>query len=220
LAAFAEVGLLTRSLSSTIIEDIQSCCSQNRRSTIIHFYFDSVSHEDASAETVVGTFVRQMVYHVGGVPSSLRNLYEWQLRSKKYRSYRRFEDESPKSLLESLKDELQKAFETFDVIYMVVDALDECKEEYLDEVLKLFKDARTWHSGNVQLLATSRNRARIRDGLEELRPLSVSVEEGSVQEDIRVFVHSRLLKDPRLRKWPESFRRDVENQLVSQAGGM
>ena len=209
--------MLTRYSSSTVIEDIQARCSNHRRETMLYFHFDSVSHENASIETVVGTFLKQAIYHLGGVPSSLQSLYE---ERKDGNNRRGFHMEMSKSLLKALRDELHKSLSDFDAVYIVVDALDECKDEDLDQVLGMLKDLTSLQVTTLQLFIASRHRAQIHDGLGELGPLIISVDESIIQHDIGSFVNSKLGTDPRLRKWPQSFRNDVANQLVQQSGGM
>lgn len=180
---------------------------------MLYFHFDRVSHENASVETVVGTFLRQAIYHLGGVPSSLQSLY----KIRKDNNQR-----MGKPLLKAFRDELRNMLSDFDAVYMVVDALDECKDEDLDQALGLLKDLMSLQvTGTTpQLFVASRHRAQIHDGLEELDPLIISVDESVIQRDIASFVNSKLGTDSRLRKWPQSFRNDVENQLVQQSGGM
>jgi len=110
----------------------------------------------------------------------------------------------------------------FDETFVILDALDECKErqallEDIDEIV-------AWKTGKAHILVTSRKENDIKESLEPLvnDENVICIQSELVTHDIRVYVRERLLTDRKLKRWqrkPE-VQQEIEMTLVGKADGM
>lgn len=75
-------------------------------------------------------------------------------------------------------------------------------------------------SSKFHILVTSRQERDILEGLESVVTGSISLGGSKVDRDIAVHVHSQLVQHPKLKKWPDSVKSDIEEKLVAKAQGM
>jgi len=120
-------------------------------------------------------------------------------------------------LLEGLADILNLG--GFDRVFIVIDAVDECKEPRLSLlrlVQTLVSDPRF---DKIQLLASSRDYLDIHSVFSKISvPLTMQLDK--VQTDIRKYVYTRMQEDHRFAKWPEGLGREVGDKLAVGAKGM
>lgn len=117
---------------------------------------------------------------------------------------------------------LRQMIQEFDETFVILDALDECKErqnllEDIDEII-------AWKIGKLHILATSR---RENDIIESLEPLLsdkniICIQSELVTDDIRTYIHERLRTDRRLRRWQKKpeVQREIETTLMGKSHGM
>jgi hypothetical protein len=113
---------------------------------------------------------------------------------------------------------LQHMLRGFNQSFIILDALDECKER--EELLGLIETIINWKLEILHLLATSR---RVNDIEETLTPLitdQICIQSALVDADIRIHIRERLQNDPKLRKWPENVRMEIEKTLMEGTNGM
>ncbi|CAJ2511872.1 Uu.00g074970.m01.CDS01 [Anthostomella pinea] len=120
---------------------------------------------------------------------------------------------------ENCLDCLSELIGNFDVVYIVVDALDESREPR-DGLLSLINVLATDDRfAKIQLLAMSREYSDIGSALTNIA-VSVPMDVASVREDIRTHVKSILSTNRRFVKWPSYLRTEVEDALAVGAKGM
>ena len=121
-------------------------------------------------------------------------------------------------LLAVLKEVIEKFQETF----IILDAMDECKDrvELLQDIQKLA----AWKIGNLHILATSRKEKEIEDSFQYLvkEEERICLQSALVDDDIRAYVHERLLTDQQLKRWRNrpDIQREIETTLMAKAHGM
>src|SRR5712672_171921 len=113
-------------------------------------------------------------------------------------------------------------------IYIIIDAADECSntsripsDRY--RVLQLVKELIDLHLPNLHICATSRPEVDIREVLEPLTSLRVSLHDQSGQKkDIEDYVRSVVYSDsePVMRRWRKEDKELVIETLSEQACGM
>jgi hypothetical protein len=117
---------------------------------------------------------------------------------------------------------LQLMIEPFNKTFIILDALDECKER--QELLTRIKAIAGWETGNLHILATSRREIEIEKGLEPLinDQDKICIQDALVNDDIRSYVHQRLRTDPRLNRWQQKpgVQEEIERTLMNKADGM
>lgn len=132
--------------------------------------------------------------------------------------FARSQDGQHQPTTEGLVLALQHMLRDFDQSFIILDALDECKER--EELLGLIETIVNWKLKMLHLLATSR---RLNDIEETLTPLitgHICIQSALIDADICIHIRERLQNDPRLRKWPENVRLEIEKALMEGAHGM
>ncbi len=125
---------------------------------------------------------------------------------------------------QALMGTLRQLIQSFDDIYIILDALDESpREKHQGDLLQALVDLRTWSKPGLHLLVTSRDEPDIRDVLvDELGALQdevISLKNDSVDSDIVSFISGSLKNDRRLRKW-EKYHDQIEKALTERAKGV
>jgi hypothetical protein len=126
--------------------------------------------------------------------------------------------QKPPSDIPSLKRILTSILIAKGEVYIVVDALDECIER--EELLLVLSEMADMKPQNLHILVTSRQERDILEGLETVVTGAISLEGSKIDKDIAVHVHSQVVQHPKLKKWPDSVKSDIEETLVAKAQGM
>ncbi|KAK4144435.1 uncharacterized protein C8A04DRAFT_11560 [Dichotomopilus funicola] len=166
------------------------------------YYYCYFGH--AQDETV--PFLRWVIFELcrqlGRVPLAVHELH------------RRGSNPTAKNLLAALADFLP----AFGKVFVVIDALDESleREKLLRVLRELASDSRF---ENLRLLATSREYADIEEAMTEVA-VPISMQNPFLDDDIRLYVQSKLDTHPRFKRWRADLRREVANALSAKANGM
>jgi hypothetical protein len=121
--------------------------------------------------------------------------------------------------LEMLKGALAKLLEGLDVLYIVLDGVDESSPR--DTLLELIHDLATQQIfAKIQLLVTSRRYGDIEAVLRPFADPSLPMSNDIVDEDIRSFVDATMQRDQRFKQWPDALLKDISSALVKGAQGM
>ena len=111
-------------------------------------------------------------------------------------------------------------------IYIIIDGVDECPNSSgtpsaREEVLELIEELVGLKLPNVHLCVASRPEIDIRQVLEPLTSLRISLHDESGQkEDIIGYIRSVVRSDRRMRKWREEDQNLVIDTLSQNADGM
>jgi len=111
-------------------------------------------------------------------------------------------------------------------VYLIVDALDECPDNSglpsrREQVLDLVKDLVELSLPNLHICVTSRPEIDIKDVLEPLTSLRVSLHDQTGQrKDIIEYVSTAVYSDTKMRRWREEDKRLVIETLSERADGM
>jgi NACHT domain len=133
------------------------------------------------------------------------------------------------TLLQCLKDMLKVLGQA--PIYIIIDAVDECPNAPKEpgsplsrqEVLDVVKELVNLRLPNLHVCITSRPEVDIRNAIEKLARLRVSLHDQDGQkEDITTYVRSVVYSDKYLamKKWGKEVKERVIEDLSSKAGGM
>ena len=102
--------------------------------------------------------------------------------------------------------------------YFVIDALDECSDQ--DELLAILTEIADWKLHNSHVLATSRRGRYIEERLIQIVSLHTNLDSDLVDEDIRCYLRTALVKDLRFRIWTAAERQEMEDEIMQRANGM
>ena len=196
-------------LSSTVVDHLTIRDESLPAHPLAYFYFD---FNDQGKQTAIGclrSLTHQLCAHTAQIPDSIIALHA----ACHGRSASAAE---LTGALKVLLDETPKA-------YIVIDALDECKEEEGDrERTILFQTLSNLISStkNLNLFFTSRPEPDIRDAMTELESIKMELKGDGVHDDISSYIISYLSNDLRMKKWPEDAKKAVISDLSSKANGM
>ena len=111
-------------------------------------------------------------------------------------------------------------------IYIIIDGVDECpnfpgRPSAREEVLDLIEELVNLKSPNLHLCVASRPEMDIRDVLESLTSLKISLhDERGQKEDIIGYIKYVVDSDRRMRRWKEEDKRLAIDTLSDKADGM
>ena len=111
-------------------------------------------------------------------------------------------------------------------IYIIIDALDECPDSSeiptpREAVLKLLEDLVRLSIPNLRICVTSRPEVDIRDALDPLASITLSLHDESGQmKDISNYVTNAVYSDKKMQRWRSDQKELVIEELSEKADGM
>jgi hypothetical protein len=209
--------LLTSSISSTIIQDIEAVCEAGQAS-MSYFYFD---FRNASKQHL-HDFIRSILIQLSAYSDPRCNIL-----SRLYEAYANGTKQPSDEVLASC---LMEMFTLPDQrpVYLIMDALDECPDTTgipspRERVLQLVKEIVELRLPNLHICIMSRPEIDIQDALEPLASHRVSLHDQSGQkEDIVNYVKSIVYSNSEriMRRWKTEDKDLVIETLSERADGM
>jgi hypothetical protein len=211
MASSLRIGLshdlsLIKICSSTIIQDIMLSCKPDPAVAVAYFYFDFNDTEKQQHENLIRSLIVQLSVQSIKSPEALNALFAHS------------QDGQQQPTTDALALTLQHVLGDFHQAFIILDALDECKER--EELLKLIENVVNWKLEKLHILATSRRERDIEETLEPLVTGQVCIQSALANADIHIHLRERLQNDPKLRKWPTNVQIEIEKTLMDGAHGM
>ncbi|KAF8484357.1 hypothetical protein JB92DRAFT_1574797 [Gautieria morchelliformis] len=194
-------------LCSTIIEQLSLHCRSDPSLAMAFFYFD-FNNKDTLPNAVLRSLIKQLSVQCANTPHALESLFSTNEQGGAHR------DPGQEDLMSTLKTIIS----SFQAVYIVFDALDECPER--SRFLMVIRDIHGWDVGQLHLLATSRKERAIEEGLSGLISQEVLMDENLVDGDIRVHVSRTLEDDIKFRMCSAGEKEMVMTTLIDGAHGM
>jgi hypothetical protein len=204
-------------ISSTIIEDIKTLCEASQAS-MAFFYFDFRNANKQGLHDLLPSLLTQL---------SARSTARCDILSKLYSDHDDGKMQPSDSVLtKCLKDMLTLPDQR--PIYLIMDALDESPitsgiPSARESVLQLLKELVDLGLPNLHICVTSRPEIDIRNAIEPLTSLRVSLHDQTGQkEDIVEYVRSIVYSnsDTNMKRWKEEDKELVVKTLTDRADGM
>lgn len=111
--------------------------------------------------------------------------------------------------------------QSYGALFLLLDALDDCPENneaqqnVLDGLERLSQVA-----PKTKIFVTSREVSSVRESMQMLRAILVSVASRSVNADIRRYVSTQLARDRKLSKMDVSMKNVIEDRISCKADGV
>lgn len=193
-------------LSSVAVEDVHAYCIQRPRTAYALFYFSFSDDRKQSDIDLLRSLVAQLSQREPGL-SILRQLYENTSRS------------APG--LDDLEKTLLACIGSYEQVFVLMDALDECPDEHnhRENVLNLIQRL-TSKAANLKIFATSREVSTILEAMKILGCESFGIDIQAVNSDIQMYVSTQLSSDRNFNKFDPVTRNVIEETLVAKADGM
>lgn len=174
--------------------------SSNATPAVIYFYCDFKDSLKQTTVGLLGSLIAQLIQKKSEIPDDIENLYQ-----------RCDGGEKPPSV-SNLGRCLYSIVKEFSKVVVIIDALDECVER--DSLFEKLE----WLQGNTNLLITSRGELEIKLQFENLP--SLEMREEDVSPDIKLFVSSELMRQPKLRRLKLATKLEITSSLTKGANGM
>ncbi|KAI9765534.1 MAG: hypothetical protein M1840_007360 [Geoglossum simile] len=197
-------------LASTIIENVLHHCHLDPALAVAYFYFDFNDIEKQRHENMIRSLIAQLSIQSASIPQALESLFSSCMNGAR------------QPVTDALLETLRQMIREFTEVFIILDALDECKErqELLEDIGKIAE----WKAGKLHILATSRREKDIEEQIEPQanQEENICIQSALVNDDIRAYIHERLQTDRKLRRWqsrPE-VQQEIEGTLMDKADGM
>ncbi|KAM6503799.1 hypothetical protein JOM56_000742 [Amanita muscaria] len=192
-------------LCSMIVENVQSIVGEGSIG-LAYYYFDI---SDVKKRTVKGLLSSLALRLYTCNPSNHTTVDQL---------YRSCNDGVDKPSGQQLEDLLKQLISGFKETYIVIDALDECKE--WQELLKLLKRIHGWQIGQCHLLITSRKEQVIVKSLQHVAPKEIDLTLMPVEHDINKYIDEKVEESEELITLEPETKQDIKEQLKAKANGM
>lgn len=194
-------------LSSTIIQHLEETTEQD--APILYYYFSFSDANKQSLDDMLRSLISQLYVKRKAIRRHLDTLYS------------SCNDGSKQPARDALCETFYTTLKYVGRIWIVLDALDESSTR--SELLSWIKTTSA-DLANLHLLVTSRPEHEIEAALKSLRgkESTIPLDGTGVANDIRSYVHVRILHDEGLKRWRsrEDVQEQIANDLVGKAGGM
>src|SRR5207248_5144261 len=141
----------------------------------IYFYFDFNDVEKRQHEKMIRSLITQLSLRYTSTPSVLAALFSSNMNGER--------QPTSDTLLTTLQQMIREFAETF----VILDALDECKER--QKLLQDIDDIAAWKMRKLHILATSRRENDIKESLEPLvnDKNVIYIQSALITDDIRAY---------------------------------
>ena len=183
-------------------------CETNPSNAYAYFFFDGRDGQKGLqlVDSLIRSLIAQFAAPYGAIPATLAKLYQ------------SCHDGKSQPSVQSLQSVLLTILETFDDIYIVLDALDECTER--KDLLEWIERMTSLKRSKLHLLVTSRPEEDIVKHLRSLDPDHVDIKQDLVAHDIKMYIDCILDRKDYSEKWGDKTKTIIKNTLQKNAGGM
>jgi len=205
----------TLPISSTIIQSVKAKCDRGL-ALMGYYYFDFNTVAKQGIRGLLTSLLSQLCAKSNPCHDILSDLYSENIAGS--------QQPGDDALIECLKKMLRLPQQPMK--YIIMDALDECPNitgfpTPREEVLDLLEDLLKMNLPDVRICVTSRPEIDIRNVLEPLTPLRVSLhDETGQKQDILDYISNVVHNDRRMRRWRSEDKQLVIDTLSAKADGM
>ena len=198
-------------LCSTAIENVleERSIATDKAIGVGYFYFDFNNRDQQYCDTMLRSLIFQLWVQTREDANAVDALY----------SACGSGASQPSSNM--LKNALKELVQSFVDTFIILDALDECKER--KRLMPSIEEMAVWKISSLHMLVTSHKERDIEESLSTILDdeQRICIQSALVEGDIRNYVRSRIRSDYELRKWQKpEVQNEIETVLMEKAGGM
>ncbi|KAF3933962.1 Delta-latroinsectotoxin [Dactylella cylindrospora] len=188
---------------SAVVKKLETLQRQRGKSeiAIAYFYFD-FSDKAMDVRKFSRSIVKQLAFQSGKFPDEVKMLYDEYSRSGKEASN------------QEVNELLLKLAGASDTAYILVDALDECNDDYRGAIGEILQELA---SVGVRLFVTSRTHP---EDVNEWFDQADKIELRAHPDDISVYLQAEMDRNVRGRRLNPKLRERITSDLVSMSQGM
>ena len=185
--------------SSTVVNHLQTIFEEDEKVAVLCVYCNYKDQIEQTVSNLVASLLKQIVQDLRACVDSVKPLYT------------RHENQDTRPTLDEFTQAFEAAIGAYSKVFIVVDALDECRED--DATRAKFLRVLRSLPENVNLMVTSRNLPSIARDFDGIERLNIRAHD----EDIRMYIEGRIALAPRHLK---ALQETIANKIVENAKGM
>ena len=120
--------------------------------------------------------------------------------------------------LHRLYEVLKQLISGFEMTYILIDALDECKS--MEDTLEFIETLHAWDIMQCHLLVTSRKEQQIIESMMLTKPMEIDMSQMPVDNDIAIYIDSMLHSSSELKRWGTNEKELIRKVILEKAKGM
>ena len=173
---------------------IDSLCDQagEKDLAVAWLYCDFLAHQEQSATAMLGTILKQLV-SIRGIPGNVRQTFR-----------KRFSDRGLR--LSDIVGMLKSTISLLPLVYICIDALDECTPKSRQELLGSLRDI-VQESPSARMLFTGR--PHVEGEVRKYFTMVITVPVSPTEGDIKVYLSVRLDRDTDPDAMDDDLRKDI-----------
>ncbi|KAF2261745.1 hypothetical protein CC78DRAFT_583261 [Lojkania enalia] len=193
-------------LSSGVIDDLEGHCQNDPDNVLAFFYFDFNDAHSQDPTVMIASVIKQLSSHCLKISEGVAKFYTSCDNGTR--------QPSPSACLDMLK----MIIEEFSHVYIVLDALDECRDR--KELLEILTTLSNWNLENLHVIVASRQERDIEEVLARLvsQRNFIRLKSSEVDKDIEAYVEHRLAHS----KWKKdaALCQEIQKELSQKSRGM
>ena len=194
---------------SIVLKHLENSIKGEEKTAIAYAYFKHDFQEQQTPAAIISSFIKQICLD-SRIPEFLIDFY------------RKFDNNLENPSIDDYISQYQWLIKAFDKVFLVIDALDECKESYREDILSFFSDILQAHAC-IKIFVTSRKEEDIENAFSSQQTPVIPIEAREVRKDIEVFVRGRVQEFVQTKKLYIStaeLKEEVISTLINGAEGM
>ena len=193
--------------SSTIIRHL---IAKYGDTYVAYYFFDFKDTAKQDVKGLLASLLKQMVVTLGSLPKPLLELFQ--------RHRLRNPERPTPPTIEELMRALIDIISLRSTMFILVDALDECKQIglLLETLCAIFKQI----GSSCRFLFTSRAENEIQRVLQKQNIKSLQIQSEAVDHDVAIYVRAVLETDDRLQAYRQGIKDLIATSLTNGAKGM
>lgn len=191
-------------IASIVIEDLMNRYYQDPNIGIAYIYLNFRQQEKQKVQNLLASLLKQLLHKRPALPESIKLLYE------------ELSIQGTRPSTVELSTALRSVAASYASIFIVIDALDECRvadgcrQEFLQELFALQSGA------GAQLLATSRWIPEITESFQDSLTLQIRASD----QDVQIYVDCTIPQLPRCVRDDSELQAEIKRMIVQSVDGM
>ncbi|KAF2218170.1 hypothetical protein BDZ85DRAFT_313051 [Elsinoe ampelina] len=207
-------------IAAVAAEELLVVSAQDERIATAYFHFDFSDKVNSTLGMLLRSTLTQLTQQAAVFPTCLERLAEagikqWKAAQSKSTCRDFIAHPDDQELVDTLSTIVDSNFGS---VYLVIDALDEASD--LESLLHFITNVLTQQSPKLHLLLTSRKDILIDSALENATTCLVGINPQTTNADISLYVANEVMRQPKLQRWREDLRQEVQTTLSEAADGM
>jgi len=191
-------------LTSIVVDDLCKRFYDCPTVGIAYVYYDFRRQDEQKADDILANLLKQLAQDQSSLSGTVRDLYD------------RHKDKRTRPLVDEISKALYSITTLYSRVFIVVDALDECREsdgcrtKFLSEIFKLQANC------GASILATSRFLPEITDNFKEATTLEIRAS----NDDVQIYLDGHMFRLPGFVRRRLELQDEIKTAILKAVDGM